>query len=440
MGILVSIDHAYPAGYRSMEPEFYDNGLIHAEIIYSNPQDKRLIPVSNSEINWLVPQSVFAYPSLPDASGALRNVLGGSFAPYELGNGNGSSFALTWTILPQDFISINKLSSVDIVITNDQSKWTRCPVIQMSAHPNSLRPPILSRSYKSLLPSVDKNGNPDPGHLDAYLSNTPSTGYGWFPGYAIDIQKGIRLNMAFTENKERDSISGNDLLYNPSANDSVPHHFIAVTNLEYDMESSNSWYQKFMDSVFISPLTISNYQYGKVFQEIFTWTGILDYVDSTNQYSSSYPEMRIRLRVNKPYRMTEDGIDPKWTFYPRQGMIQNRVQANILDEVSIVPNPYLFNSPYDAGGNRNVKITKLPGKCRISIYNMQGSLVKVFNRDYPEDLIGHEASVQEWDLRNETGLDIGSGIYLIHVDAGEKGEAVKKLFYIKGDEQLPGTF
>ena len=38
-------------------------------------------------------------------------------------------------------------------------------------------------------PSVDKDGNPESG----------TNGMGWFPGYAIDIQTGERLNIIFAE-------------------------------------------------------------------------------------------------------------------------------------------------------------------------------------------------------------------------------------------------
>ncbi|MEO0341336.1 MAG: hypothetical protein AAF242_19265, partial [Bacteroidota bacterium] len=34
----------------------------------------------------------------------------------------------------------------------------------------------------------------------------------------------------------------------------------------------------------------------------------------------------------------------------------------------------------------------------------------------------------EWDMRNSKGIPIASGVYLIHVDAGELGERTIKWF------------
>ncbi|MBU2018648.1 MAG: T9SS C-terminal target domain-containing protein [Bacteroidetes bacterium] len=85
--------------------------------------------------------------------------------------------------------ALSFLPSVDIIITSDQSKWTRCPVIELGRDPNlnqnSAKPGELRKSA-----SVGKNGQSD---------NT-GTGMGWFPGYAIDIETGSRLYMAFGEN------------------------------------------------------------------------------------------------------------------------------------------------------------------------------------------------------------------------------------------------
>jgi len=55
--------------------------------------------------------------------------------------------------------------------------------------------------------SLDKDGNIDD-------SNT--MGLGWFPGYAIDIETGERLNIIFSEDSWQTSENGNDMLWNPT--------------------------------------------------------------------------------------------------------------------------------------------------------------------------------------------------------------------------------
>ena len=56
-------------------------------------------------------------------------------------------------------------------------------------------------------PSVDKDGNPESG-----------VGMGWFPGYAIDIQTGERLNIIFAEDSWLTNENGNDMIWNPTSN------------------------------------------------------------------------------------------------------------------------------------------------------------------------------------------------------------------------------
>jgi len=138
------------------------------------------------------------------------------------------------------FVSgIAGLNNVDLVITPDKSKWTRCPVLEMQPQitlaQNALVPsqgnPSKMKLRKHL--SVDKNGlvAGQDGYNSAEGGLTASTGMGWFPGYAIDVGTGERLNLAFGEDSwlagdnGRDTLAGDngrDMLWNPSANYVTP--------------------------------------------------------------------------------------------------------------------------------------------------------------------------------------------------------------------------
>jgi hypothetical protein len=103
--------------------------------------------------------------------------------------------------------SLMRASGVEIVITSDRSKWTRCAVIELSSDANlSIGGAVPGTLRES--PSVDKDGNPD---------NSGTTGMGWFPGYAIDVESGYRLHMAFGESSFMGSDNGNDMIWNPSS-------------------------------------------------------------------------------------------------------------------------------------------------------------------------------------------------------------------------------
>src|SRR5207248_10767097 len=68
-------------------------------------------------------------------------------------------------------------------------------------------------------PSVDKQGigYGSSGCNTAEASITSTTSMGWFPGYAINIETGERLNMAFGEDSYNYADNGNDMRWNPTS-------------------------------------------------------------------------------------------------------------------------------------------------------------------------------------------------------------------------------
>lgn len=117
------------------------------------------------------------------------------------------------------FYNFEDLPSVRIVITNDTSKWTRCPVLEMcedysQSEGNAHR--FSMRRHKS----VDKNGDTSNRYgVDVDNPNSPAYiseyGMGWFPGYAISLETGERLNMMFGEDSRYVQHNGRDMMWNP---------------------------------------------------------------------------------------------------------------------------------------------------------------------------------------------------------------------------------
>ena len=91
--------------------------------------------------------------------------------------------------------------------------------------------------------------------------------------------------------------------------------------------------------------------------------------------------------------------------------------ANALDMINVVPNPYYAWDEYEESVYENkIKITNVPSKCTISIFNLSGTLVRKFENDNP-----HVTSI-DWDLRNSAGKLVSGGVYIIHVYAPGIGE------------------
>ena len=112
---------------------------------------------------------------------------------------------------------MSNIASVDIVLTPDKTKWTRCPIIEMS--PDSMLAQGRAEQYDLRnAPSVNVDGkagvvSTDPLYNSDYIS---SFGMGWFPGYAINLETGERLNMMFGENSWLVADNGRDMIFNPS--------------------------------------------------------------------------------------------------------------------------------------------------------------------------------------------------------------------------------
>jgi hypothetical protein len=107
--------------------------------------------------------------------------------------------------------------------------------------------------------------------------------------------------------------------------------------------------------------------------------------------------------------------------------------AEQLDDVYVVPNPYVAAStfepanPYLVGrGERRIYFMNLPPQCTVRIYTITGELVQTLTHDSTVD-----DGQEPWDLTSKDGMDVAFGVYLFHVDAPNVGEAVGRFALIK---------
>lgn len=361
---------------------------------------------------------------------------------------------------------MTQLNNVDIVFTNDRSKWSKCIVVEAShgKYTTNGLPSEGNASHFSLRRSraitkdVDANGNP------IVNSNPDSIGMSWFPGYAIDVETGIRLNIFFAENSSYDpgifgSILtdaginpnvGRDMIWNPTGNLIINannnfaspenffaggQHYIYLTKTKYN--ECATFYGNLKN-----PTDINK---ARVLSQV-TWVGVplatnlLSYKDGLIPQETVY-----KLRVNNSYKVpaadARTGLNNGMPMYDIEitgKAFEQRNQQlvkNALDSISVVPNPYYAYSGYEGSEISNiVKITNLPAKCVVTIYSLDGKFIRQFNRnEIREEKRGEGRGVRyaqvtpdiEWDLKNGSGITVGSGIYLIHIKADE-GERVIK--------------
>ncbi len=124
---------------------------------------------------------------------------------------------------------LRKLGSTLIVYTRDKSKWTRCVVLEMQEKSKLSQGNAIFFSPRKHQ-SVDKDGNS--ASVGSGVSSSPNdpnfiseTGMGWFPGYAINIETGERLNMAFGEDSYQKENNGDDMIWNPTSNYNFPYSY-----------------------------------------------------------------------------------------------------------------------------------------------------------------------------------------------------------------------
>jgi len=93
---------------------------------------------------------------------------------------------------------------------------------------------------------------------------------------------------------------------------------------------------------------------------------------------------------------------------------QKELKQDDLEEIKVVPNPYLSRSHFQEENGRRLRFAKLPTDCRLTVYTVSGEFVTVINHSDPYD------SNEWWNLRsgeNHNGSEIAPGLYIFVVEA-----------------------
>ncbi len=381
-------------------------------------------------------------------------------------------------------LRLRDLNNVDIVFTSDKSKWSKCIVVE-STDPQLTSKALGARKNFELRnsASIGKNGE---------LLNDGTTGFSYFPGYAVDVETGKRLNIFFGESSMyRDSLVvfgdstvnlrsfldggnpiGSDMIFNPSSQTVIEkyiirnpltgelvfasageafvgggQHYIYVTRQEYD--GCASFAPRLTRNA--NGSTASNLNRGKVGAAV-TWTSFPIGVNSAPLLpldKGLIPnDLTVKIRVSNPYGSSRryniekerecetDGDLPVYEFEFKG--TESRQLANqsdyvgALENVNVVPNPYYAYSAYETNQFTNVvKITNLPAKATVTIYSIDGSFIRQYNRDEREAILSGSnrptSTSQvypdlEWDMKNFKEIPVASGVYLIHIVAPDYGE------------------
>jgi hypothetical protein len=537
------------------------NGLITSSIEFENVNDRWLTGLADRDddgaafgtywgwgLNWIRSGSytnddvstLSDYNQLDDPNAAFEGAVmqtnnisfsffdvesnGGTWAPYRFASYFNDGPGLSSSVTNQS--KLINLNSVDIVFTNDTSKWTRSCVVE-AQDDEALSIGQQEKMGLRKSPSVGKDGLPD-------ASGT--IGMGWFPGYAIDIETGERLNIIFAEDSWQTSENGSDMIWNPTSEistEDLPQfdptapigeqfsngnyllggkHFVYVVNGKSWVKGTNDYINGDFSNVNEAPNydkaawihakllnDVSGVGKWRVFQNV-SWCGIPLLSPGRTLKTvlgGQKNDAKIKLRVTKPYKQYEtvaadkildrnailfidstyvvayqnsattwggkavfhDGntyqpgdsfvatttviasntsanarvieANPINLFSPTYGFSTDNIVAttgnlnvakDAMELINAVPNPYYGYSAYETNQLDNrVKFTNLPQQATISIFTVSGTLVRKIKKD-------DSVTSVDWDLKNDYGIPIASGLYIIHVNAPGIGEKIIKWF------------
>lgn len=473
-GISITVKNPKAAGDTSeLEP------VIASEVVYDDPLNSWLAGNPDNDgldiWNWLLAGTEETDRGVGNANDALKGariydpeenyenlISGGTWAPFCLArsfqngdqNGNISPGVdigpanNARTLNLDSALSLNEIPDVDIVMTADPTQWSRCVVIE-TASDRQLSSGAYPMSARWSLP-INQAGSTE---RDPSADINAEQGLSYFPGYAIDVNTGRRLNIFFGENSWDRVNNGDDLVWNPTSSfgpngqAAGGRHFVYVTDMTYDGcasiyedlkngEAANyysqtgigpSGSQLWMDPNNTYPGDTIN-DMRQVYKHV-AWVGTpmlnanFNFTDPTQIPTTA----RIRLRVNQPFRSRGGTTDyPIFTF--STGDIaavtgaREVAETSLMDDVRIVPNPYYAYSTYEASQLQTiVKLINLPQRCDIKIFTLDGTLIRTFFKD-------SDSPEQRWDLKNADGVPVASGVYLIHVNGFELGEKIVKFF------------
>ena len=434
-------------------------GFISSSITYDQPTQRWWGGVSDFDAdpnrNWIrsgkeSSDYKFTNGGEQDGQQVYEKIVNGTWAPFRFTAYEAGGTSPGYSSAAQGASKMADIPSIDVIITNDKSKWSKVTVLEMG-YADSLAIGNVKHGKIRKSVSLDISGNPVAG----------DTGHSYFPGYAVNVETGERLNIAFGENSNYGPThgyaggTGEDMKWNPNSllTDTDIYgryilggrHCIFVFGHTATVNSYDGTYA--IDSVNVAAKTILTWAscWWVGYPTLADGEQLPDFYGNGSGYKN---DVAIKIRVSKPYvkynpnTVDENDSLPFYKFSTHDLVPSNNNSEkakSALDLINVVPNPYYAYSQYEKNQlDYRVKIVNLPPKCKVSIFTPSGTLIRKYNRDVaadntaggiydPKADLNLETSI-DWDLKNTAGIPVASGLFLIHVEAPGVGERTIKFF------------
>lgn len=157
-----------------------------------------------------------------------------------------------------------------------------------------------------------------------------------------------------------------------------------------------------------------------------------DHYTWNHAWFTSYWETGDTLRVYYDNPIIS-GLD-SYKFTTTQLLYSASLAKEQVNKINVFPNPYYaVNSEEINKYNRFVTFTHLPQKATIRIFNLAGVHVKTILKD-------DNSQFQRWDLANDSGLPIASGLYIAYIDLPDLGKSKILKVAIIQEQQILDRF
>jgi hypothetical protein len=135
---------------------------------------------------------------------------------------------------------------------------------------------------------------------------------------------------------------------------------------------------------------------------------------------------KVIFQTNKP-NSTQD----KFTFTAPGVTISEDLAKEDVEKINVFPNPYYGNNALETSRFFHfVTFNHLPQKASFRIFNLGGSQVRMLEKDDNSQFL-------RWDLLNENGLPVASGLYIVYIDMPDLGKTkVLKLAVVQPKQIL----
>lgn len=149
--------------------------------------------------------------------------------------------------------------------------------------------------------------------------------------------------------------------------------------------------------------------------------------DIPGTYNAALPEEGtiFRISTTKP-----NSVSDEYSFDAPSNTFSKTVAEEDVKKVNVFPNPYYGVNPQEINKyQRFITFTHLPAAATIRIFNIAGESIRTIVKN-------SGSQFQRWDLANENGLPVGSGLYIAYIDMGEFGTKVLKFSVIQEQQIL----